>query len=124
MKEARRGKAPPTSPAASGKAPDSYHPPVTGPVNGAKRARGRGRPLLGADAFLDLAGKDCGDGPLDDVSVALRALTSGQTLEVRTADDGVSVALVAWCRLAGHTLLARRGGRFLIQRAAARVAVV
>ena len=71
--------------------------------------------MLGADSFLDLGRKECGDGPLEDVSLALDALAPGQSLEVRATDGDVGVALVAWCRIAGHTLLARRAGRFLIR---------
>lgn len=131
MSESRRGKAPPTGANAAGTVPRSayanayeYSYRAMEAKRTPARARGRGRPALGADAFLDLAHMDCGDGPLDEVSVALRALAPGQTLEVRAADDGVRVALVAWCKLVGHTVLARRGGRFLIRQEAARAVVL
>lgn len=123
MSESGRRKTQPPGTVAEGMAPrtDGAHTYRAETSIGAPRARGRGRPVLGADAFLDLAHKDCGDGPLEDVLRALRALAHGQTLEVRTTDDGVGVALVAWCRLAGHTLLAQRGGRFLIRQEAGRM---
>jgi tRNA 2-thiouridine synthesizing protein A len=38
----------------------------------------------------------------------LRALDSGQVLEVRVDDPSGLLGVPAWCRLAGHALLATR----------------
>jgi TusA-related sulfurtransferase len=46
----------------------------------------------------------------------MRQMSPGQTLEVRATDATVAVDLPAWCRLAGHQLIAREGHRYLIRR--------
>lgn len=71
---------------------------------------------LGADAFYDAGSRGCADGPLDEIAPLLRRLAPGQTLEVRATEPSVANDLPAWCRLAGHDLLAHEGDRFLIRR--------
>ncbi|HWQ11439.1 MAG TPA: sulfurtransferase TusA family protein [Roseiflexaceae bacterium] len=71
---------------------------------------------LGATAFYDAGDRGCGDGPLEAIAALLRGLAPGQTLEVRATEPSVANDLPAWCRLAGHTLVARDGDRYLIRR--------
>jgi tRNA 2-thiouridine synthesizing protein A len=40
------------------------------------------------------------------IKARLRELEGGQVLEVRVDDPGAREDIAAWCRLAGHTLLA------------------
>lgn len=72
------------------------------------------RPLPSIAAILDLGSKNCGDGPLEEVARALHRVPTGAGLEVRTTDGDVAVALLVWCRLVGHDLVERNGGRFFI----------
>jgi ubiquinone/menaquinone biosynthesis C-methylase UbiE/TusA-related sulfurtransferase len=58
-----------------------------------------------ADALLDGAGQSCGAlEPL--LKVRMRALESGQVLEVRADDPSARLGVAAWSRLTGHTLVA------------------
>ena len=58
-----------------------------------------------ADAVLDGDGQVCGT--LEPaMKTALRALASGQVLEVRADDPAARLGVPAWSRLTGHTLLA------------------
>jgi arsenite methyltransferase len=60
---------------------------------------------LPADAVLDGYGRTCG--ALEpEIKGRMRALESGQVLEVRVDDPSGRLGVPAWCRLAGHTLLA------------------
>lgn len=113
MSQTKRGRR--RGPAKAKSSDGSSHPGAEQEARPATGSREWGPAVLGADSFLDLGRKECGDGPLEDISLALNALAPGQSLEVRAADADVGVALVAWCRIAGHTLLARRAGRFLIR---------
>ena len=55
------------------------------------------------DAVLDAYGQLCGT--IEPAMKALmRALSSGQVLEVRVDDPTARLGVPAWCRLAGHTL--------------------
>ena len=57
------------------------------------------------DAVLDGYGQPCGT--LEPAMRAeLRALASGQVLEVRADDPSARLGVPAWSRLAGHALLA------------------
>lgn len=57
-----------------------------------------------ADAVLDGYGQLCGT--LEPAMRAgLRALASGQVLEVRADEPAARLGVPAWCRLAGHTLV-------------------
>src|SRR5579872_6187859 len=71
-------------------------------------------PLPSTAAVLDLGDKDCGDGPLEMVAYALRQIPAGSGLVVQTANRDVVVALLVWCRLAGHYVVEQDIGRFLI----------
>jgi SAM-dependent methyltransferase/TusA-related sulfurtransferase len=58
-----------------------------------------------ADAVLDAFGQLCGTiEPA--MKLAMRALASGQVLEVRADDHAARLGVPAWSRLAGHELLA------------------
>lgn len=72
--------------------------------------------IMGADAFYDAGDLGCAEGPLNDIAALIRRLSPGQTLEVRATDPSVAVDLPAWCRLAGHELVARQADRYLIRR--------
>ena len=57
-----------------------------------------------ADAILDAADAECATlTPL--IRGRIRALESGQTLEVRTGDPTAHASLLSWCELTGHTLV-------------------
>ena len=71
-------------------------------------------PHLLAATVLDLGDKDCSDGPLEEVASALRRMPVDSGLEVRTTHGDVAVALLVWCRLAGHNIVEQTTGRFLI----------
>jgi arsenite methyltransferase len=82
-------------------------PPSSG-VAPAERERG---PLAAppvepvADAMLDAHGQTCGAiEPM--IKRQMRALESGQVLEVRVDDPAARLGVPAWSRLTGHTLLA------------------
>jgi SAM-dependent methyltransferase/TusA-related sulfurtransferase len=70
-------------------------------------------PLPQPDAVVEGYGQTCGTiEPL--MGTRMRALQSGQVLEVRVDDPTGLLAVPAWCRLAGHALLATHdegGGR-------------
>lgn len=69
---------------------------------------------MGADIFYDSGDAGCGDGPLDEIALLVKRLSSGQTLEVRATDPSVKVDLPAWCRMAGYTLIQHQNDRYLI----------
>ena len=57
-----------------------------------------------ADATLDGHGQSCGS--LEpQMKLRMRALESGQILEVRVDDPTARLGVPAWSRLTGHTLL-------------------
>src|SRR5439155_20650087 len=57
-----------------------------------------------ADATLDGCGQSCGT--LEpQMKLRMRALESGQVLEVRADDPTARLGVPAWSRLTGHTLL-------------------
>ena len=74
------------------------------------------QPVFNADAFYDAGDAGCAFGPIDEIAGLMRAMNPGQTLEVRATDRSVAVDLPAWCRLAGHQLMAQEGHRYLIRR--------
>lgn len=74
------------------------------------------QPRFNADAFYDAGDVGCAFGPIDEIARLMRRMDSGQTLEVRATDLSVAADLPAWCRLAGHKLIAQEGHRYLIQR--------
>ena len=82
--------------------PPSRWPPVPEagvPVEGSQIAY-----APDADAVLNGDGHACGT--LEPaMKAALRALTSGQVLEVRADDPAARLGVPAWCRLSGHVLL-------------------
>jgi len=58
-----------------------------------------------ADAVLDACGQTCGTiEPM--MKLRMRALESGQVLEVRVDDSAARLGVPAWSRLTGHALLA------------------
>jgi TusA-related sulfurtransferase len=73
-----------------------------------------------ADAILDAADTDCGTlTPF--IRGRIRALESGQVLEVRTGDPTAHASLLSWCELTGHTLVAavadpEHGARYFIRK--------
>jgi TusA-related sulfurtransferase len=77
---------------------------------------GQPQPSFNADAFYDAGDVGCAFGPIDEIAALMRQMNPGQTLEVRATDATVAVDLPAWCRLAGHQLIAREGHRYLIRR--------
>lgn len=76
------------------------------------------QPVFQADAFFDAGDAGCAFGPIDEIAALMRRMVPGQTLEVRATDPSVAVDLPAWCRLAGHKLIAQSGHRYLIERKA------
>jgi TusA-related sulfurtransferase len=74
------------------------------------------QPVFNADAFYDAGDAGCAFGPIDEIAGIMRAMNPGQTMEVRATDASVAVDLPAWCRLAGHQLIAQEGHRYLIRR--------
>jgi TusA-related sulfurtransferase len=77
---------------------------------------GQPQPRFNANAFYDAGDVGCAFGPIDEIAGLMRQMSPGQTLEVRATDATVAVDLPAWCRLAGHQLIAREGHRYLIRR--------
>ncbi len=64
-----------------------------------------GAPAPHADALFDAAEMGCATlTPL--IRARIRALESGQILEVRTDDPTAYDNLLSWCSLTGHTLAA------------------
>jgi tRNA 2-thiouridine synthesizing protein A len=101
--------------------------PASPSSQGSRRARGAGRharrrghevttaetgevrmprePSVEADAVLDAAGQACATlTPL--IKQRIRALASGQVLEVRTDDPAAREGVPAWSRLTGNPLVA------------------
>lgn len=70
-------------------------------------------PMPAPDAVLDVPGLDCAT-LTPAVRTAMRELTSGQVLELRTDDPAAPDGLAAWCRLTGNELLAARGQTFYL----------
>lgn len=92
------------SPAAPLPAADSWPPARDGaPVRPAAAEGGLPRP----DAVIEGYGEVCGTIE-PQMGARMRALQSGQVLEVRVDDPTGLLAVPAWCRLAGHALLATR----------------
>lgn len=70
-----------------------------------------GSPVLHADAVLEMLGTAGAPGATcaaltPAIKAKLRDLAAGQVLEVRVDDPGAREDIAAWCRLAGHELLA------------------
>lgn len=68
-------------------------------------------PAIRADAVLEMLGTAGGPGATcalltPAIKARLRELTGGQVLEVRVDDPAAREDIAAWCRLAGHELLA------------------
>jgi arsenite methyltransferase len=84
------------------------------------RSRTTGQPVPAADAVLDGHGHTCGTiEPM--MKRHMRALESGQVLEVRVDDPAARLGVPAWSRLTGHTLLAtveedERRSRFFLRK--------
>ena len=74
------------------------------------------QPVFNADTYYDAGDTGCAFGPIDEIARLMRRMNPGQTLEVRATDASVAVDLPAWCRLAGHRLIAQDGDRYLIRR--------
>jgi tRNA 2-thiouridine synthesizing protein A len=60
--------------------------------------------------LLDASHEGCG-ALLVLIFQAMRALALGEVLEVRGYDPGAPVDILAWCRMAGNTLLDAQGDR-------------
>ena len=77
-------------------------------------------PAPHADAIFDAAETGCATlTPL--IRGRIRALESGQILEVRTDDPTAHESLLSWCALTGHTLAAvvadqRQGKQYFIRK--------
>jgi len=71
--------------------------------------------IFDADQLYDAGDKGCAYGPLTEISVRLKGMESGQTLEIRATDPTVSVDLSAWCRMTGHKLVEQRADRYLVR---------
>jgi uncharacterized OsmC-like protein/TusA-related sulfurtransferase len=63
-----------------------------------------------ADALCDGGNLDCGSGLLLIIREAMRPLSPGGLLEVRSREISVKEDLPAWCRLVGHSLVAVHPG--------------
>lgn len=72
-------------------------------------------PQFEADFYYDACDLGCAFGPLDNIATYMRQMSSGQTLEIRATDPTVAVDLPAWCRLAGHQIIAHVNDRYLIR---------
>ncbi len=73
------------------------------------------QPVFESDFFYDAHDLGCAFGPLDDIAAFMGKMSSGQTLEIRATDPTVGVDLPAWCRLAGHQLIAQQKDRYLVR---------
>jgi uncharacterized OsmC-like protein/TusA-related sulfurtransferase len=62
------------------------------------------------DAICDGGDLDCGSGLLLIIRNAMQPLSPGGMLEIRSRETSVKEDLPAWCRLAGHTLVAVQPG--------------
>jgi len=74
-----------------------------------------------ADKTLDLGEMGCGQLVME-VMLAMRTLSTGQTLLVTAYDPAASVDLAAWCRMTGNTLAQTlpnpSGNQFLLRKGA------
>ena len=65
---------------------------------------------LSVHAVCDGGDQGCGGGLLLLMMQALKRLSPGEVLEVRSTDPGVREDLPAWCRMTGNVLLAAQEG--------------
>ena len=76
---------------------------------------------LAVNAVCDGGDQGCGGGLLLLILQAMKRLTSGDILEIRSTDPGVREDLPAWCRMTGHVLLAQQEGdlrnRYFVRKA-------
>lgn len=56
------------------------------------------------DRQLDTSGKCC-PMPIVETNAAIKAIASGEVLEVVATDPGTQTDIPAWCQRTGHTLL-------------------
>lgn len=72
-------------------------------------------------ALCDGGDQGCGGGLLILMLQAMKRLTPGGVLEVRSTDPGVREDLPAWCRMTGNELLAEQEGeqrnRYFVRKA-------
>jgi len=70
---------------------------------------------------VDGGDQGCGGGLLSLMVQALKRLSSGEIMEVRSTDAGVREDLPAWCRMTDHTLVAtqrgEQGNRYFVRKA-------
>jgi len=70
---------------------------------------------------IDGGDQGCGGGLLSLMVQALKRLSSGEVMEVRSTDAGVREDLPAWCRMTDHTLVAAQrgaqGNRYFVRKA-------
>lgn len=78
--------------------------------------RERTAPIFRADQFYDAGDKGCAMGPMDEIAALVRAMASGQALEIHASDPSVAADLSAWCRLTGNTLVERRDEHYLVRK--------
>lgn len=76
---------------------------------------------LAVNALCDGGDQGCGGGLLILILQAMKRLTYGDILEIRSTDPGVREDLPAWCRMTGNTLLAEQEGpqqnRYFVRKA-------
>lgn len=76
---------------------------------------------LSVDALCDGGDQGCGGGLLLLILQAMKRLSSGNVLEIRSTDPGVREDLPAWCRMTGNALLAEQEGeqhnRYFVRKA-------
>ncbi|MCB0192291.1 MAG: sulfurtransferase TusA family protein [Anaerolineae bacterium] len=72
--------------------------------------------VFGAHAFCDAGGKCCADGPIEEISMIMRTLEPGQTLEVRATHVSVMADLGPWTRLTGNEIVKQENDRYLLRR--------
>ena len=73
-------------------------------------------PVFEADAFCDVGGRGCAEGPLEEIAMLMRQLEAGQTLELRATHASVMADLGPWTRLAGHEIIEQEDDRYLLRR--------
>ncbi len=56
------------------------------------------------DEILDCVGIAC-PMPIFKTATTIRAMKSGQVLEVQSDDDGIEKDMPAWCKMTGHEYL-------------------
>lgn len=66
--------------------------------------------ILSVAAVCDGGDQGCGGGLLLLILQAMKRLSSGDILEIRSTDVGVREDLPAWCRMTGNVLLAEQEG--------------